>query len=656
MTDLLAPGGCLAATIPDYEDRPEQRAMAAAVAIAIDDERVLVVEAGTGTGKTLAYLIPALQSGKRVVVSTGTRTLQEQITRHDLPLLADLLERPFVAVPLKGVSNYVCQRRLHELTARSAADSMSPELTRVQAWIADTETGDRAELAERDPTIPDNAPIWDQLTATPETRLGSRCPFFERCYVTRARRRAERADLILVNHHLFLADLALRRSHPGARVLPDYDAVVFDEGHQLEEVITDHFGISVSSLRTSQLGRELERILTRDELFQERSAARHFLDRMERCASAFFTTLRASLLANVDPDSDRIELPVDLFADRHHHRAWLDLDTALDELRVHTEVAAETRLDAAPRDEAIGLCRRIERLRDDLATLAERATDNLVYWGELRGTGVALHGSPVEVGEVMSREILDSVSSVVVTSATLTTGGSFRYLRERLGLDGEQIDELTVASPFDYANQALLYVSTDLPWPRQPGFTAACCQRIAELLAITEGRAFVLFTSHRALREAARTLERTLPYPLLVQGREPRASLLERFRTTPHPVLLATGAFWEGVDVPGDALSQVIIDKLPFAPPTDPLTAARMRRLEEREVDPFAAYQLPRAALALKQGFGRLIRRRDDRGIVALLDGRLLGKGYGRVFLDTLPGAVPRTASIERVRRWWGSS
>ena len=653
MIDVLAPGGSLATAIPDYEDRPEQRAMAAAVAQAIRDERNLIVEAGTGTGKTLAYLIPALQSGKRVVVSTGTRTLQEQITRHDIPLLEELLPDPFTAVTLKGVSNYVCQRRIHELGVRGPAARDADSFATIREWAHDSPTGDRAELAVRAPEIRDDAPIWSQLTTTPETRIGGRCPFFERCFVTRARRQAERADLVLVNHHLFLADLALRTNFPGARVLPDYEVVIFDEGHQLEEVITDHFGISASSLRMHQLLRDLRHVLTADELFVDRTISHRFIESLTNSADRLFALLRACLASHISADSDRIELPEELFADGRRNEAWLLLDTALDEISMHTQLAAEREQAAEAREAAHAMVRRIARFRDDLATLAERSTAELIYWGELRASSVFLHGSPIEIAALVNERIVDVIPTVIVTSATLTTEGSFDYTRGRLGLEEDVADELCVESPFDYTTQALLYVATDLPSPGLPGFTPACCLRIVDLLAITEGRAFVLFTSHRALRQASRLLRGALPYPVLIQGQQPRAALLDRFRSQPGAVLLATGSFWEGVDVPGPALSQVIIDKLPFAPPSDPLTAARMRNLEEKARDPFTTYQLPRAALALKQGFGRLIRRGDDRGIVSVLDGRLLSKNYGRVFIETLPAGLPRTASIERARRWW---
>jgi ATP-dependent DNA helicase DinG len=588
-----------------------------------------------------------------VVVSTGTRTLQEQIARHDLPLLEQLLGRPVAAVTLKGVSNYVCQRRLHELGVRPGElFDADPALSRVLDWSRHSPTGDRAEL----PELADDHPVWARVTTTPDGRLAARCPFFDRCFVTRGRRAAEKAELILVNHHLFFADLALRTA--GGRVLPDYDAVVFDEAHQLEEVMTEHFGTAVSTVRLAHLVRDLNSVHPRWPAAGAREAgaeSKGLTGAVERAAERFFAGARRAIQAAAGPDSDRVELPAEALAAGALRDAWLALDTALDDAAAATERAANATEDDADAESGHALVRRIHHLRDDLALLAERAAPDHVYWGEARGAAVFLRASPVEVADILADRVLGD-APVVLTSATLTSAGSFAFVRERLGLTGELADELALESPFDYGRQAMLYVARDLPLPREDGFTAAACARIAELLAITGGRAFVLFTSHRALAEAAERLPQLGSWPLLVQGRDARAGLIDAFRATPGAVLLGAGSFWEGVDVPGDALSQVIIDKLPFASPGDPLVRARLRRLEERGDDAFARYQVPEAALALKQGFGRLIRRRDDRGIVSVLDGRLVGKLYGRAFLATLPGALPRTASIERVRRWWNEA
>jgi ATP-dependent DNA helicase DinG len=668
--DLLAPGGGLARAIPHYEDRAEQRAMADAVERALADARPLLVEAGTGTGKTLAYLVPALRSGKRVVVSTGTRALQDQIWRHDVPLLREIIGREFSAVVLKGVANYVCRRRLAEISSRDGTADVSALLD----WARHTTTGDRAEVE----WLAESAPIWAAVTVTPETRIGPRCPHFETCFATKARRAADAADLILVNHHLYFSDLALRHASPGARILPDHDAVIFDEAHQLEDVATEHFGARVSTVRIQQLVRDATVSLSSIPLFATYGAigdaapiASTIAD-VDRAGIALFAAAREALVragagAEASFDGTKVPMPPGLFDGGEAQRAWFRMDTALEDLARAAETESDPEPGAEPDDsaraQALGLlARRARALREDLAAIAEQRQASRVYWCELRATGTFLTASPIHVGELVRKLVLDAGPTAVLTSATLTAAedgagtepaGSFRFIRDRLGLDEDRVDELMVPSPFDYARQAMLYLPRDLPEPAGDGFGERAAARITELLAITAGRAFVLFTSHRALRDAERRLRPVLPYPLLVQGEQPRASLVARFRATPGAVLLGTGSFWEGVDVPGDALSLVIMDKLPFAPHTDPLVAARMNLVAEKGGDPFALVQLPAAALALKQGFGRLIRRRDDRGIVAVLDPRIVTRRYGRAFVASLPPALPRTSVLEQVRRWW---
>jgi ATP-dependent DNA helicase DinG len=649
--ETLAPGGTLSAAIPHFEDRPEQRRMAKAVEAALADDRPLLVEAGTGTGKTLAYLVPALSSGKRVIVSTGTRALQDQIVRHDLPLLRQIIGRPFTAVALKGVSNYVCKRKLEEIRRRPEAKS--GPLAQIFDWIEESTTGDRAELE----SIGEDAPVWSEVTTTPDSRIGPRCPHFERCFVTGARRAADKADLILVNHHLYFADLSLRAAFPGARVLPDHDAVIFDEAHQIEDVATEHFGVRLSTMKMASLVRDAMIVLG-STLFDRRGEYDVLVTAVERASVALFAHARKALL-NASPDGGRVPLPPALLAGAGQD-AWFALDNALEELARSCDLDSmppppdedEDEQERARREQLSGLARRSRAVRDDLAELAEQRQRAHVYWGETRATGTTLAAAPISVADVLRRVIVHGDPTAVFTSATISVAGDFDYTRTRLGLDRAEVDELGVASPFDYRRQAMLYLARDMPAPTGEGLPPPVAARILELLAITTGRAFVLFTSHRALADAARLLA-GLPYPLLRQGDAPRAALVDRFRATPGAVLLGTGSFWEGVDVPGDALSLVIIDKLPFAPHTDPLIAARAAALQERGIDPFAALQLPQAAISLKQGFGRLIRRRDDRGIVAILDPRIVTKNYGRVLLDSLPPGMPRTSAIEQVRRWW---
>ncbi len=655
---VLGPGGVLAKAFPGYEHRPQQLDMAHAVARALKDQHALLVEAGTGTGKTLAYLVPAILSQKRIVVSTGTRHLQEQIHDKDGPLLRDTLGLPVEVAILKGISNYLCRRRFSELP-----DASDPDLIKISKWAGETKTGDRAELA----AVPDESPAWKQVTTTPDARLGPRCPFFERCFVTQARRAAAKAQIVIVNHHLFFADLALRATYPGAAVLPRYDAVIFDEAHQIEDVATEHFGIGVSTLRLLSLARDARKALTTlvvtnsAEEHADARAAALMIANLEQRGENLFTALRTRLLDAGAQNDVRMSVPGDLFAEAGGRKdAWFRFDATLEEVAAHAErrayaIARDPDSEDKDHEDAAAVARRARGFRDDLGELADAGAGSArryVRWAEVRGRSVLLHASPIDVAPMLREAVLGAVESVVFTSATLTAGGSFEYARERLGLPADDAEALGVDSPFDYSKQALLYLPRDLPAPHEPGFADAAVARTAELCTITSGRAFVLFTSHRALRHAAAALRPMLPFPVLVQGEAPRQALLEQFRGTAGAVLLATSSFWEGVDVPGDALSLVIIEKLPFAAPDDPITAARVGRLEERGADAFREYQVPRAAIALKQGFGRLIRRRDDRGIVAILDHRILTKAYGRLFLASLPPAG-RTSALEQVRRWW---
>ena len=646
---LLGPGGPLAGALTGYEDRPEQRQMAAAVADALEDRRPLLCEAGTGTGKTLAYLVPAAESGLRVVISTGTRALQEQLVAHDIPLAEAVVGRPLQVAVHKGVSNSLCRRRAGSIELGAAAGLLPgerEELEEIRAWMLTTETGDRGELG----ALGEDSPWWERLTATPDTRLGPRCPRFEDCFVTRARRLADRADLIVVNHHLFFADLSLRASSPGARVLPDYDAVIFDEAHLLEDVMTEHFGFGVSTVRMAIIRRDLV-------------GAGHLAVAVDRAAGDFFAEVRRALTPLVE-GGGRAALPDGFFAAPGLQAAWLELDSALDAAEIACKLEAErdepvhgAHARVSP-EEWAQLARRTGAVRCSLADLAEPDSDEIrrsVRWGEIRGGQVFLRAAPVDVSPILREKVLSQVPAAIFTSATLTTAGRFHYVRDRLGLPPDLVAETRVDSPFDYARQAMLYVPRDLPEPSSGEFTAAVCARIAALCEITCGRAFALFTSHRALREATALLPGLMDFPLLVQGQAPPAALIERFRRTPGAVLLATGTFWAGVDVPGDALSLVVMDKLPFASPGDPLVAARGDALAAAGGDPFRDLSLPQAALAFRQGFGRLIRRRDDRGIVALLDPRAVTRRYGRIFLDSLPAGLPRTSTIELLRRWWAT-
>ena len=643
LAELLGPGGRLAGAVAGYEHRPGQTAMAARIARALEDDERLLVEAGTGTGKTLAYLVPAILSGRKVVVSTATKTLQDQIARVDLPRLARLMPRPFTWSVMKGLGNYVCRRRL-ALFEQQLSLVEDPVFARLRAWVDETESGDRADVAD----LPDDSPHWREMQSSPETRVGPRCVHHDRCFVTTMRRQAASADIVVTNHHLFFADLALRTSWSEAQVLPPYEAVIFDEAHQIEDIAGEFFGVHVSTSRLLSLARDLGYARKLHPLRADGLASR-----LQGATGAFATALRDRLPRLRPNEETRVPLPADIWngpvGTRYH-----ELDGVLEEIAVWLGAdGSATQADVAP--ELQGLGRRAEALRGDLSTLAGAGVGargrSDVCWAALSARGVGLHAAPIDVGPRLAQAFAAHPGPAIFTSATLTVAGTFDYVRQRLGL-GDTAADAVFPSPFRYDRQALLYVAADLPEPTDDRFADAAAARAAELCEITDGRALLLFTSYRNLRHTANILRRVRPR-VLVQGERPRHVLLETLRKELGSVLLATQSFWEGVDVPGEALSLVVIDRLPFAVPDDPLTAARIQRLREDGADPFGAYQVPRAALALKQGFGRLIRTHADAGIVALLDGRILRRGYGGTLLGSLPGDCPRTESLADVAAFW---
>lgn len=635
---ILGPGGALARALGGYEHRPEQLHMAQAVEAAFRDRHFLMVEAGTGTGKTLAYLVPALLSGRKVVVSTATKTLQDQIFFKDLPLLREKVKLDFEASYLKGRSNYLCLYRFESFStaptfARRDEAELWPTLT---AWAGATETGDRAEL-----DLPETFSAWRELTATSDSCLGARCPLYESCFVTRMRRKAESSDLVVVNHHLFFADLALRSKVGAEGILPRYDAVIFDEAHGLEDAATSFFGSSVSSFRLEELSNDAQKVKLEEEerggmLAALALKARGDGEALFRGVGERLSLRREGSVRVTDTTFDPLATPV---------RAVLASLAALSAFAANAE-----------EPEVLTLGRRSAEIANDLEFVTRADSADHVYWAEGRGRGVFLRAAPIEIAEALRKTLYAQVDTVVFTSATLRADGRFDFFSQRMGLasaDDAQppVEKLFVKSSFDYPNQAALYLPANLPEPNAPGFVEAVVEELLALCDVTQGRAFALFTSVRNM-EAAHGLARDrLPYPVYLQGERPKAVLLDLFRQEPS-VLFATHSFWEGVDVPGDALSLVVIDKLPFASPQDPLVAARVARLEKEGQEPFSAYQVPSAAIALQQGFGRLIRTRQDRGVVAILDKRMTTKGYGRAFLRSLPPAR-RVMNLEALRRFF---
>ncbi|MPZ16828.1 MAG: DEAD/DEAH box helicase [Luteitalea sp.] len=647
----LASDGPLARTLSGFEPRPSQREMAVAVAAVLTSGGVLLAEAGTGTGKTLAYLIPAILSRRRILVSTGTKNLQEQIFHKDLPLLQRTLGVPFTATYLKGRTNYLCRHRFEQFTAEGL---LLPDdrvhFALVEDWAAHTETGDRAEIDE----LPDDISFWSDIAATSEQCLGTSCPQYQECFITRMRQRAAESDVVIVNHHLLCADAALRQ-HAFGEVIPECDVAIIDEAHQLEDVATQHFGVSISNYRLEEIVRDARRALVApahpgtseaDRVpAAERQRLAHALEEVDAGSRELFGALDRTRVGDRPGNPDRVRVTADSLASIHE--PGYALAGALAALASGLGDVID-----AP-EELRAIAHRATELREQLAFLLKADNESFVYFLERRGRGVFLRAAPVDVSHIIRELLLDRMHATVLTSATLAVDGSFEYVRSRLGID--EAEALRLPSEFDYAQQATLYLPRGLPDPRSGAFAARAGDEVVEILRRTEGRAFVLFTSYATLRQVQARVATALPYPLFVQGTAPRSRLVEQFRATPNAVLLGTSSFWQGVDVVGEALSCVVIDKLPFASPADPITAARIDALRERGEDPFSTYQVPLAILTLLQGLGRLIRSRADRGVLAILDPRLRTMGYGRRFLDALPPA-PVIHTLDDIARFLSQS
>jgi len=644
---VFAEDGALARAVPEFESRPGQRAMAAAVADAIEDGHVLLAEAGTGTGKTIAYLVPAILSGRRVLVSTGTKTLQEQIFSKDLPVLQEALGVPFKATCMKGRGNYLCRHRfdLFRDNPMSMAFADTETVAAIADWAERTDTGDRAELED----LPEDLSFWSEMAATSENCVGTECPRYKDCFITRMRQRAAESDIVIVNHHLLCADASVRQNAYG-EVIPECHVAVIDEAHQLEDVATQYFGMTVSTYRVEDLVRDVERVVASGAYKDDPVEMRRASDRVRDRTMLFFHALRelASsgggryVLQGGSSSPDRQRVTADLLSGVQP--AGVALIEALDGLQ---GVAALTR---DPSEDVAAVGRRAGEMRDELRFLLRAGDPDYVYYLEARGRGVFLRASPIDVSTMVRELLLDRMQATVLTSATLSVAGSFEYVRSRLGV--REASEVRLPSEFRYSEQAILYLPPAMPDPRSPLFPKAASREILEILKRTEGRAFVLFTSYSVLREVERQLASALDYPVLVQGSAPRSVLLTQFRSLGNAVLLATSSFWQGVDVVGEALSCVIVDKLPFASPTEPITAARIDAITARGENAFERYQLPLAILTLEQGLGRLIRHRRDRGVLAVLDPRIRSKGYGARFLDALPPA-PVVSRLDDIARFF---
>jgi ATP-dependent DNA helicase DinG len=678
--DFFHPGGLLAKSSLAFEHRAGQYAMAREIEQCFADRRHLIVEAGTGTGKTLAYLLPALRRARehkqRIIISTGTKNLQEQLYFKDIPFLESLLG-PLRVCYMKGRANYACKQKLYALRDNPLLNGLD-EISHFNAilqWEKTTETGDRAEID----ALPENSALWHKLDARSEVCLGQTCPNWEGCYITSMRRKALESDIVIVNHHLFFADLAIKQEAagaPDAGILPEAAAVIFDEAHELEDIASQYFGIALSNARFDELARDTDSMLRAKGVSTSaiESATQSIRDR----SKLFFASLPAG-----PSDLGRLE-----FTDRADFLeargdAYLAASNALQRLEGELERLREV-------DEAAGLRKRAADIRNHLKFLLESTDPNTVFWIERRATAglrnaarntgapsiptasssgwvgagasggpqafsTHLQATPIDVSTLLADTLFAHYPSVILTSATLAVASAdgkpnFDHLKKRLGIPFPK--ELVVASHFDYAKQALLYLPTSMPAPRDPQFVVQAAEKIRRVLEITRGRAFCLFTSYAQMRELHERLLSQLPYPLMMQGSASRHVLLQQFRETPNAVLFGTSSFWQGIDVQGEQLSCVIIDKLPFAVPTDPIMKARTDAIAAAGGNAFNDLQVPQAVIALKQGFGRLIRSLTDRGVLMLLDPRIRTTRYGATFLDSLP-PYRRTDDITEVERFF---
>ncbi len=629
-SDILGLDGPFSQHLSGFAPRQQQQEMADRVANAIENHSTLVAEAGTGTGKTFSYLVPALVSGEKVIVSTGTKNLQDQLFYRDLPLVRKALSQPGKVALLKGRSNYLCPYRLdlYHHSPRLQNPHLHKTLLKIQRWAETTKSGDIGELTD----VAEDSPLWPYVTSTADNCLGQECPNIADCCVMKARRQAQEADLVVVNHHLFFADLSLKEEGV-AELLPGANAVIFDEAHQLPEVASNFFGQSFSSNQLLELVSDIQAAIIEEAVDLQELAKQ--ADRLEYAAQLLRRT--------IPNDSNRMTWKACIQLE--------GLNSALDELNeVMVELLVLLEL-AAERGKSLDNCfQRCGVLYQRFQKLTGVTPENFIHWVGIFNRSVVVYLTPMDIADIFREHMQSRPCGWIFTSATLTVADDFSHICKTLGIEDAECRSWD--SPFDYMNQSVLFVPDGLPEPSNREYNAQVVEQALPVLEASKGRAFMLFTSHRALKEAALLLESKVSYPLLIQGSMPRSQLLAKFRSTDNAILLGTSSFWEGVDVRGEALSCVIIDKLPFASPGDPLLQARIDAIRERGGNPFRDYQLPQAVIALKQGVGRLIRDVNDRGVLMICDPRTLTKSYGMIFINSLP-RMKRTRNIRRVQEFF---
>ena len=629
---VLGQNGLLAKALPNFEFRPSQVELARMIEQAILERVPAIVEAGTGTGKTMGYLAPVVFSGKKTIISTGTKNLQDQVFFKDVPLLSEAIGEEIDAMLMKGRKNYLCLHRYHQFFSQPSM--LQPDHVqarkKIEKWLTKTNFADRGELS----WLRDDDPLWDFLSSTSDQCLGTECLHWGDCYLNLLRQSAARARIIIVNHHLFFADLMVKKGGFG-EILPRAQVVVFDEAHTIEDTATTYFGMSLSTHQLMEFVNDVEKEtegFKKEEKKKVKEKLAHIRAGSIHLQSLFLDGEEKGRLSEEALQSIQNHASPEIGAGLGYFQKGFGL--------------TETRNASLE-----ALVNRAADLEQRLVDILSSSGEDWLRWFENRKRNLVLHASPLDISESMKELLYSKVKALVFTSATLSTGGNFSYFSARMGLETEALQRI-YPSHFDFEQKTLLYIPKDLPNPNDPSFPSRAAQRVLELLRISAGRALVLFTSHHNLNMVYQLLRGQLPFSLFKQGDAPKSILLDKFREDVHSVLLATGSFWQGVDVPGEALSCIIIDKLPFDSPGDPLVSARIESIRRKGGNPFMDYQLPSAIIALKQGLGRLIRKSSDRGVFAVLDARLITSAYGRFFFQSLP-KIPLTHTLEDLKKFF---